>query len=762
MVSIYFLLCDNGDVPSGWTEISATYQGRLLKKASSGLLATAGTDTHTHTVTTKVALASGGATNSATSTYGSDNIITANHSHTASSADQSVDAGTETSLPYYKNYRMIYKNISEFTGVVPAGAAVLMEALPSAPTPDYDHWAYDENDSCYIRIASSYGGYGGADNHIHPLTVAWNLASVSAATRTSGGVSFVKGATFHTHDPTGMQTDSTAHTYRWIGAGVSKAITATACLPAGSIAWFDGTIPSGWTAISSSYNNYFVKNMGSANRTLQTGGTDGTHTHTATGNSGGSTGTSQTAGGGSSAAVLYAHTHAMAGGVFSAVLPVPSNFTLAMASNDEDIVPMQTRTKTYSMDLVLKSIGFKSYTSDLLIKKLGINKSYAMDLLTRKNGITKSINADILIKKTCVQSFYADILLKKFDINKIYQLDILLAKGFSKTYQANILLRKEIVRSYTMNLLLKKTYIESYIFDLLIKRLGIKKNYAMDLLIKKCNITKSIDVSVLISKSFTKVYNIDILLRGLNNKYYYMDIILARRYSKVYQIDIMIFKEGVMKDYSMDILLTSLTKVLYQVDILIKKYNINKVYQMNIAILRREIARDYALDILIINRLKSTYEMNLLVKEVNNRIYQMDIVLQRNNINKAYQMDLLLSNNNINKIYQMSMHLYKVGIKSYQANLLLYKTSTIRYTLGIKIISYGLYHKKRDLSLDDIQPKITVQKEFDKYTFDPIVDQLKRKDDIGKGTQQVIEINRGFDEYVFDPMIEQLRRKRNL
>lgn len=125
-------------------------------------------------------------------------------------------------------------------------------------------------------------------------------------------------------------------------------------------------------------------------------------------------------------------------------------------------------------------------------------------------------------------------------------------------------------------------------------------------------------------------------------------------------------------------------------------------------------------------------------------------------------MDLLLHNKDIDKTYQMNMLLYRICIKSYQTNLLLCKSSSIRYSLGMKIISYGLYRKRRQISLDDIQPKITIQKEFSKYVSDPILDQLKKKNDLGDDVKQLIAISKGFDRYIFDPMIEQLRRKRNI
>jgi hypothetical protein len=763
MGNIYLLLCDNGDVPSGWTEISSSYHNRLLMLGTYSFLSTGGSETHTHNATTKTSLASGGASNSAVSSGFSVNIGYSNHTHTASSAAQSLDAGTGTSWPFYKNYRMIYKNINDFNGVVPANVACLRGSLPSSSEPDYDHWVWDENADCYIRIAASYGGTGGADNHTHPTTLGWNTQVLSTTQKSDGSVSFVKGSIIHGHTSTGITSQGADHTYKWWGAGVCKVTEQTNGFPAGSYAWFDDSVSSAWTAVSSSYNGYFCKNRGSANRTVAQGGTDNTHTHEVTGDSGTiSSGTSQVAAGGSSAGVLYSHVHAITGGVFESVLPVPPYVVLRLASIDETLAPMQTRTKTYDMDLVLKKINSKTYTSDLLVKKLNINKTYAMDLLIKKNGITKSIDSDILIKKACIESFNADILLKKFGINKTYQLDILLAKHYIKTYQIDILLlEKGITKGYSIDLLLKKSYIKTYTSDLLLKRLGIDKSYIMDLLIKKNEIIKSMNIDILVKKSFVKIYNIDILLKNLNNKVYQLDILLAKRYSKIYQVNVIILKKGIMKNYSIDILLTSLTKVLYQADILIKKYNISKTYQLDIAILKR-IDNNYIMDILVISRFKSTYEVDLLIKKIGSKTYQLNVILQKNNINKAYQMDLLLSSNDIDKTYQMSMLIYRIGIKNYQANLLLYKTSSIRYSFGIKIISYGSYRKRRNLSLDDIQPKITIQRGFDKYTFDPIVDQLKIKDGTGKDIQQIIEINKGFDEYVFDPMIEQLRRKRNL
>lgn len=577
-------------MPTGWTEISSSYHNRLIKLDSFSYLDTDGSDTHTHLASAKTTLASGGATDSAYSTGSAVMIAYQNHTHTAAAADQTLDAGTETNMPFYKNYRMIYKNLSDFNGTVPAKVGCLRGSLPSSSEPDYDHWGWDENSDCYIRIASSYGGTGGADNHTHPATLGWNTAVLSTVQKSSGSVSFVKGSTTHGHSSSGINSQATAHTYKWWGAGVCKTSEEAKGFPAGSYAWFDGNVTSAWTAESFSYDGYFCKNRGSSNRAVAQGGTDNTHTHTVTGDCGSITGgTAQAAAGGSSAGVLYSHVHAISGGTFASVLPVPSNFTLRLAYIKNTLSPVQTRTKTYNMDLVLKRINTKSYTSDLLIKKPGINKSYTSDLL--------------------------------------------------------------------------------------IKKLRINKSYIMDLLIKKNGITRSI--------------NADILIEKIHQKPFYIDI-------------------------------------------------------------------------LVMQRLKSTYQIGLIIKGSSIKTYQSDIVLQKNNIYKTYQMDLLLNMNNINKTYQMNMYLDKLNIKNYQVDLLLYKTSNIQYSLGIKIISFGPYRKRRMLDLDNVQQKTVMQKGFDEYIFDPIVDQLKKKDDIKEDIQQTVKINKGFDKYVFDPMIKQLRRKRDL
>lgn len=52
---------------------------------------------------------------------------------------------------------------------------------------------------------------------------------------------------------------SNQDTYKYWGGGVCKTTAAVTTLPAGSYCFFDGTPPTGWTTISSSYNGYFVK-----------------------------------------------------------------------------------------------------------------------------------------------------------------------------------------------------------------------------------------------------------------------------------------------------------------------------------------------------------------------------------------------------------------------------------------------------------------------------------------------------------------------
>jgi hypothetical protein len=583
-VNIYFLYCTANAVPDGWTEIAATYHNRLIKLTGSSWKTTAGTDTHTHTVTTNPTWTNGGTSNSL-GVGTSYNVAYTNHTHTHTS--MTIDAGTDTNLPLYKNYRMIYRDVTTFNGQVPAYAGCIRGALPTSGI-DYDHWAWDNNTDSYIRIAATYGGTGGANSHVHPVTSVIANALIGGASKGAGAGVFVKGTTNHSHDMTGKETDSTAHTYQWWGGGVMKVSQVTNALPATSYCWFDGTVPAGWTAINSSYNGYFCRNRGSAARTVTTGGDDATHNHTFSATTGSATGTSQTAETGANAGLLFSHVHTQAiAGTYVANLPVPSNFTLQVASNDAEINPTVTRTKTYAMNILLKQSHLENYTSDLLIKKMGIQKTYLMDLLIKKNGLTKSVDMDILVRKTCLKSLVMDILLKKLAIIKSYQMDLLLSKFLLKTYQVDILLQQTMNKSISVDILLKKSIISTYSMNIIIINIiGKQKQYEMDILLKKLAIIKSYQMDLLLSKFLLKTYQVDILLQQTMNKSISVDILLKKSIISTYSMNIIIINIiGKQKQYEMDIIIKRLGLInTYEMNLLIKRFNLTKTYAMDLII----------------------------------------------------------------------------------------------------------------------------------------------------------------------------------
>jgi len=598
MVNIYFLYCSNDSVPTGWTEISSSYQNRLIKIAQSSLLTTAGTDTHTHTITTKCTLASGGQGTGATtgSTEGAYPVNA--HAHDADAYTHSI--GTGDSLPSRKTYRMIYKDASTFNGSLPAGVACIRGDLPAA------NWAWDETtDDCYIMLASSYGTKTITSGHTHVYTGGWSATVPTTAYRTSGGTPTISICPYggHSHGTSSVRLNfdmnsSNQDTYKYWGGGVCKTTAAVTTLPAGSYCFFDGTPPTGWTTISSSYNGYFVKNLTA--HSISTGGNDATHTHTV-GNSVNNASASTTIkGGGSSTIVLSNHTHATTGGAFSSDLPVPSNVTFLIASNDSDISAVTTRTKTYTMDTLLAKVNkTKTYTADTLIKKQGLSKTYNLDALLKKSGLTKSIDIDILLRATKEKPWSMDALLKttktqgySIDVllvlgiqtrTKTYAIDLLLANRNTKTYILDALLQKSLTKSYSLDVLVKKTLSKTYSLDALVKK-TVAKDFNIDILIKK-TLTKSYAFDTLLQKTFSKGYNIDMIIKKMQTKTYLQDVLVAKRLPKAYNmdlllnktsiypflVDILIKKTGLTKAYSMDMVISSASRKEYYIDVLIKR-----------------------------------------------------------------------------------------------------------------------------------------------------------------------------------------------
>ncbi|MBN2422330.1 DUF2341 domain-containing protein [Candidatus Woesearchaeota archaeon] len=179
----------------------------------------------------------------------------------------------------------------------------------------------------FPRGSDNYGGTGGATNHTHTISL---VSHTQGATQNVGGSDSQKSSNTHIH-PTISSTTVTPGTnipvfrnlkiIRYDG-GTPDVI------PAGAIAIFNDTIPSGWTRFADQ-DNYFVRGEGN----FSTGGSN-THTHDVSYTLDASSDTALGAATGPSIANAY-HTHSVSDNSASAS-NVPPFIEVVFARADSD------------------------------------------------------------------------------------------------------------------------------------------------------------------------------------------------------------------------------------------------------------------------------------------------------------------------------------------------------------------------------------------------------------------------------------------
>jgi hypothetical protein len=203
-VNVYNLSKTTGSVPSGWTEFTAGADRLILLSGTA--LSTSGSDTHNnHTASISLSTTSGDGTTSAIPT-GVE--TTRSHSHTVSTVTQ----GAGNHLPPYKNFRCFYRNVSGWDGSIPAESIVMNETVPAGWT------AHDSGSSYFIRIASTYGGTGGALKHSHTLNGTCDQIGPTFNTKMGGAASGTPWG--HTHTFSGSSADSSDSDYYYSSIGL--------------------------------------------------------------------------------------------------------------------------------------------------------------------------------------------------------------------------------------------------------------------------------------------------------------------------------------------------------------------------------------------------------------------------------------------------------------------------------------------------------------------------------------------------------------
>ena len=237
MVNAYIFFDGIGSAPSGWSEISATYQNRLVS-LNSVSLQTGGTDTHGHVVTQQDRSPT---TSPSTGCFSGGNpTIAWNTAHSHSQGSISGTSGNN--LPAYKNFRVLYApNSGSIT--LPTNSIVFYDTTTTLPA----NWtATETGSSAFIRVASSYGGVGGGDTSGHTISgvTAQNTQYDNTGCAPMGGYCCSR---FHTHNFSSTSTSHSLDYYYW-SAGLIKS-SSDSPVSLGMHLLFDGNPGSGWVPV---------------------------------------------------------------------------------------------------------------------------------------------------------------------------------------------------------------------------------------------------------------------------------------------------------------------------------------------------------------------------------------------------------------------------------------------------------------------------------------------------------------------------------
>lgn len=185
----------------------------------------------------------------------------------------------------------------------------------------------------FFRGSDSYGTTGGSANHNHT-----GSASVQQTTGLNGDNIAGSGvaAGTHTHSVTAsIDNGSNLPTYRQLKVIRANTSGVPSTLPSGAIAFFDNTVPSGWTRYSAQDGNY----VRSENTVGSTGGSL-THTHPVSGSLSASSGTNEArTTGGQVTVALDSHTHTITGNTQSGSSEPPYRETILGQLNSDSEPP---------------------------------------------------------------------------------------------------------------------------------------------------------------------------------------------------------------------------------------------------------------------------------------------------------------------------------------------------------------------------------------------------------------------------------------
>jgi hypothetical protein len=324
MVANVYVLRDDSETPSGWTEIGASYRDKLIK-GNGTPLATGGTDTHQHTTLDSWSCGYAGVSGSETHSGSAFSRADGGRIHTHGYG--TLSCTLENHIPPYKNFRLLYRSLTGWNYTVPSGSILFKASTHSK----YDR--YDNGQSYFIRIASTAGGTGGATSHTHVASGNTGSQDPNYACGVVDGVAITLASSTHTHSYSFTSSSSTISFSSW-ACGLVKSNVLTTVVK-DLYMFFDDT-PTSMFEVVSGADDMFLKVSADNSVTIESHSS--AHTHTCSGNTGypNETGNPDDTYTGYYATV-YAHVHSVSFTLHT-VTPEPSYVRLKLAKVLVDIV----------------------------------------------------------------------------------------------------------------------------------------------------------------------------------------------------------------------------------------------------------------------------------------------------------------------------------------------------------------------------------------------------------------------------------------
>ncbi len=240
-------------VPTGWTDISSTYNNLFPRGDTIANFGTTG-GTSNHIPTTSSVTVS--ATNNNQSSTGGGNgttLATLGHTHPAPSITNIADAtpSSNNNIPAYRTLRLMSYDAG-IPNVIPAGGVALFDSTPGVPT-DGSWTRLSAQDGKMIRVSTTAGSTGGSDTHNYTLT--WSGLGMSSGAVLKNGFlgASNRGVGPHTHAAPAPTTSATMSSLPpYITPLLAKANANTPTISVGFSAMFDGDPGGGWVIRSQS------------------------------------------------------------------------------------------------------------------------------------------------------------------------------------------------------------------------------------------------------------------------------------------------------------------------------------------------------------------------------------------------------------------------------------------------------------------------------------------------------------------------------